>query len=71
MTASASPLSCADVIAYSAYTLYTYEAAEPKATSVSILGAPCAALLKPLMKNLWFITIIIVVKRSCVSPIAI
>ena len=51
MTAGISPLTWASVMANSAYTLHTKDAEDPRATSVSILGALWARLLNPLMKN--------------------
>jgi hypothetical protein len=51
------PAAWAPVMANRAYTLQRKDADAPSATSVSILGAPWARLLKPLMKNFWFMTI--------------
>ena len=50
--------------------LYTNAAVAPRATSASMFGARCTRLLKPLMKNLWFITMTMTVSSSCNSPIA-
>ena len=61
---------CASVIANNAYVLYTNAAPEPSATSVSMLGALCKRPLNPLIKNFWLITIIIIVRSICISPIA-
>ena len=61
---------CASVIANNAYVLYTNAAPEPSATSVSMLGALCKSPLNPLIKNFWLITIIIIVRSICISPIA-
>ena len=46
-------------------------AMEPSATRVSIFGARCHRLLKPLIKNFWFMTSMIPARRSCTSPMAI
>ena len=43
---------------------------EPRATRVSIFGALCHRLLKPLMKNFWLMTITMAVKINWISPIA-
>ena len=51
-------------------TLHTNDAIEPSATSVSMFGARCHKLLKPLIKNFWLMTITIAAKIICKSPIA-
>ena len=38
------------------------------ATRVSILGARCQRLLKPLMKNFWLMTMTMAERTSCKSP---
>ena len=65
-----SPLTCASVMAKSAYVLYTNAALAPRATSVSIFGARCHKLLNPLMKKRWLMTMMTTVSSSCDSPIA-
>ena len=70
IAASAPPWSCASVIANSAAVLYPNAAEAPSATRVSMFGAPLTSDLKPLIKNLWFITMTAAVSRSCISPIA-
>ena len=57
IAASAPPSTCARVIANSITVLYTNPAAEPIAISVSMLGAPCIRLVKPLVKNFLLISI--------------
>ena len=46
-----SPEAIAKVIKNKTVVLYANEAPLPSATSVSIFGAPCTKLLKPLVKN--------------------
>ena len=70
MMAPSLPLTTASVIMNSAYTLHTKDAAEPSATSVSMLGARCHRLLKPETKNFWLITITMAASSSCARPMA-
>ena len=70
MTASSSPATTAPVMWNSTYTLQRNEIPEPIATSVSIFGLLWITALNPLIKNFWFITMIIAVSISCISPIA-
>ena len=50
--------------------LYPKAAVAPSATSVSMLGARCHRLLKPLMKNFWLMTMTATVSKSSSSPMA-
>ena len=70
MAAAPSPRVCAAVRANRAYTLYTKDAPDPSATSVSILGARCKSPRKPLMKNRWLMTMTAAVSSSWASPSA-
>ena len=66
-----SPLSEASVIAISSTKLYINDTPEPIATSVSMLGARFTAALKPLMKNFWFMTMMIPAISISTNPMAI
>ena len=70
MTASAFPSAWARVMASSTYTLHRKETPEPRATSVSMFGAPCRTLLKPLIKNFWLMTMMIAARSICTMPTA-
>ena len=50
--------------------LHTKLAMEPRATSVSMLGAPWMRPLKPLMKNFWLMTMTMPASSSWTRPMA-
>ena len=50
--------------------LHTKLAMEPRATSVSMLGAPWRRPLKPLMKNFWLMTMTMPASSSWTRPMA-
>ena len=60
----------APVIENNAYVLYAKDAPDPSATSVSIFGALCSKLVKPLIKNFWLMTMTRIVRSIWYNPIA-
>ena len=68
ITVSWSPFPIASIMIKSSAREYTKDAAEPRATRVSILGAPCLKDPNPDVKNLPFMTMIIRARSISRSP---
>ena len=65
---SPSPFCTARVMAKRVTVLYAKDTPEPRATSVSMLGAPCTRPLKPLVKNFWLMSMTITASSSSARP---